>query len=170
VGPFCHLGVTSVLLAGSKMAGVNLTPEIIAASYIGGVLIDGDKVFEIYHRNIKKETPDITARDRILHSILAFPFAVLLGHFSDSILPVVAVMLHIAADSFVPGLLKSGKHYPSHSRRKWITNPFAKDSWYRFVPKNWPIKYPPKLNLLYKLMEPMGLVLAIISIFILFRV
>ncbi len=98
MGPVCHIGLTSGILAGSRLAGIDVTPEIIAVSYCGGVLIDGDKIFEIYHRNIKKLSSDITARDRILHSIFAFPFALFLALLSGSLLPAIAVLLHIAAD------------------------------------------------------------------------
>lgn len=168
MGPLCHLGVTSALLAGSKLAGVNLSPEVIAMTYLGGVLIDGDKVFEIYHRNVRKLPPDITARDRILHSVFAFPFAALLTLLSSSLLPAIAVLLHIMADSFVPGLLRDGRHYPSHPRRKWISLPFAEQFWYQFVPRGWPIQYPPKLNSFYKLAEPVGLVLTLLACLTLF--
>lgn len=169
MGPGCHIGLTSALLAGSKLAGLEVTPEVITAAYIGGVFIDGDKVFEIYHRNIQKITPDITARDRLLHSVFAFPFAAVLAILVDSILPAIAVMLHIAADSFIPGLLKDGKHYPSHSPRKWIMVPFAGRLWYRFVPRGWPVTYPPTLNRFYKFMEPVGLALTVISVFVLYK-
>ena len=171
MGPICHIGLTSGLLAGVRLAGVNVTLEIIAASYCGGVLIDADKIFEIYHRNIKKCPPDITARDRILHSALVFPFTILLTFLSGSVLPMIAVFLHITMDSFIPGLLWGNRYYPSHARIKWLMFPFYPSVVKRqaIISRNWPVEYPPKLLLLYKLMEPVGLILTVISFFILTR-
>jgi len=168
MGPICHIGLTSGLLAGSKLAGMDVTPGVIAATYCGGVFLDADKIFEIYHQNIKKLPPDITARDRILHSVFAFPFALFLTFLSGSLLPAIAVLLHIAADSLIPGLSQGNRYYPPHARIKWLLCPFA-DAEQRqaIIFRNWPLKYPPKLNLLYKLMEPVGLILTVVSFFIL---
>ena len=171
MGPICHIGLTSSLLAGSRLVGIDVTPEIIAYAYCGGVLLDTDKVFEIYHRGIKKLPPDITAKDRILHSFLAFPFALLLTFLSNSLLPAIAVLLHIMADSFIPGLLQSNRYYPSHARIKWLMFPCYPSAEQRrkIISKNWPIKYPPRLGSFCKLMEPIGLILTIISFFILIK-
>lgn len=172
MGPLCHIGLTSGLLAGSRLLGVNITPEIIAVTYCGGVLLDADKVFEIYHRSIKKLSPDITAGDRILHSVFAAPFAFALTLLTSSLLPAIAVLLHIMADSFIPALLHGDKYYPSHARIKWLMypfRPFVGERRRMIVSKNWPIEYPPQLSLRYKLMEPIGLIFTGISLFILIK-
>ncbi len=161
-----HVGLTAGLLTAAKIAGYTVTPEIAVATVIGGIFLDGDKVFEMYQgmRNPNK-TPDITARCRILHSILAGPFGLILSSLMSSWLPFMAVLLHIGADSFIPGLIKDGKSYPSHSPRKWIAFPFSKKSWQKAT-KGWPITYPPKMNWVYNKLGPAaGGVLFILSIF-----
>lgn len=171
MGPVCHIGLTSGFLAGLRFVGINVTPEIIAYAYCGGVLLDADKVFEIYHRGIKKLPPDITAKDRVFHSFLAFPFALLLIFLNNSLLPAIAVLLHIMADSFIPGLLQNDRYYPSHARIKWLMFPFypSAEKRQKIIFKNWPIKYPPKPSSFCKLMEPTGLILTIISFFVLIK-
>ncbi|OGN27824.1 MAG: hypothetical protein A2941_00550 [Candidatus Yanofskybacteria bacterium RIFCSPLOWO2_01_FULL_49_17] len=163
MGPISHVGVTLGLLTGAQMAGADISPTVIAASIGSGVFIDGDKIFEIYHRGFLKLTPDITARDRILHSVLAFPFGGALCWVSHSWLPFVALLLHIFVDSFIPCFRKDGKLYPSHPRLKWVMAPWMADAWYRIVPRGWPVQYPPVPAMVYKLAEPVGAVLAIIS-------
>lgn len=163
MGPLCHLGLTSTWLAGHRLAGSGPSLEVIITSLIGGVLLDGDKVFEVYHRKFKQQVPDITARDRLLHSVLAFPFGFGLSWWSGSWLPLGAVLLHIAADSFIPGLKYAGKHYPPHSPWKWLLFPIPASWWYQIVPKGWPIQYPPQFNRCYQLAEPVGLALTLVA-------
>lgn len=165
MGPLVHAGATVALLAGANLAGYNVNQEIAAATILGGFFLDGDKVFEIYQKMKKPdETPDITARCRILHSILAWPFGLTLSFLVGSWLPFVAVLFHVGADSFVPGLKKDGKDYPSHSPRKWIAFPFSKKSWAK-VTKGWPITYPPEMNWVYNKLGPaVGVILMILSV------
>jgi len=156
VGPIVHLSFTATLLTGARLAGYNVNTEIAVASLIGGIFLDGDKAIEIVVSREKKkkgEIPDITARCRILHSIFAFPFGLLLSFAVGSWLPFIAVLLHIFADSFIPGIEQDGKYYPSHSRRKWLANPFLKKSWKK-VAIGWPVTYPAELNWVYKKLCP----------------
>lgn len=70
MGPMLHIGFTAALVSGAKLAGYNVSAEVIAASVIGGIFLDADKVFEIVANRKKAkrgEIPDITARCRILH-------------------------------------------------------------------------------------------------------
>lgn len=164
MGPLCHLGLTSVLLAGAKISGLEITSEITAASLMGGVLIDGDKVFEIYDQKFRGNTPDITARARLLHSIFAFPFGMSLGYLTGSYLPFVAVLLHALTDATIPGLTQNGRYYSTHPPLKWLMCPFPASLWYKIVPMGWPVKYPPQLNLCYKLAEPIGLIVTVLII------
>lgn len=162
MGPIIHTGFVALLLTLAKLIGYDINLEIFLASILGGVLIDGDKVFEIIDKK-RREIPDITARWRLLHSIFAFPFGIILGLTVNSSLPFFAVLLHITLDSAVPGIVKNGKNYPSHSPRKWIAIPFVEKSW-RTVTGNWPITYPPEFNWIYKKLAPIvGIALLILS-------
>ena len=163
MGPMCHLGMTSALLAGAKFSGLDVSPEIIAITTTGGVLIDSDKVFEIYDQKFKRQPPDITARVRLLHSVFAFPFGISLSYLSNSMLPFWAVLLHMLADAFIPGLKQDGRHYSTHPPLKWIMCPFPASLWYKIVPIGWPVKYPAQLNLCYELAEPIGFVVTLIA-------
>lgn len=166
MGPLCHLGLTSTLLVGAKFSGLEVPPEIIAVSIAGGVLIDGDKVFEIYDQKFKKLEPDITARSRILHSIFAFPFGIGLAYLAGSWLPFLAVLLHALTDATVPGLTQNGRYYSTHPPLKWIMCPYPARLWYKIVPIGWPVKYPADINLCYKLAEPIGLALTLLAILV----
>ncbi len=149
MGPLVHAGATAALLAGMNLTGYNVNYEIAGATILGGFFLDGDKVFEIFSNRQKAkrgESPDITARCRLLHSIFAWPFGWVLNLMVDSLLPFFAVVLHIFADSFIPGLIKDGKHYPSHPPLKWMMFPFLKKLWYKIVPIGWPVTYPPEFN------------------------
>ncbi len=161
-----HAGFTAALLTGVKLAGYDVGTEVIVASVLGGIFLDADKAIEIManrEKAKKGKIPDITARCRILHSIFAWPFGLALSLIISSWLPFIAVLLHIFADSFIPGLGKDGKHYPSHSRRKWIAIPVIKKSWAK-VTIGWPITYPPKFNWVYEKLSPsVGLILLILS-------
>jgi hypothetical protein len=161
------VGFTAVLLMGAKLAGCDISAEVAAASVIGGIFLDGDKAVEIVVNREKAkrgQIPDITARCRILHSIFAFPFGLVLSFAVGSLLPFIAVVLHIFADSFIPGIIgKDGKNYPSHSCRKWLANPFSQKSWAK-VAIGWPVIYPPKFNWIYEKLAPaVGLLLMIFS-------
>lgn len=164
MGPGCHLGLTSTLLVGAKFYGLDISPGVFTTSIIGGVLIDSDKVFEIYDQKFKKLEPDITARCRILHSILAFPFGIGLNYMAGSWLPFLAMLLHALTDATIPGLTQNGRHYSTHPPLKWITPPFPASLWYKVVPMGWPVTYPAEPNLCYKLAEPIGLVLTLLAI------
>ncbi len=167
MGPLIHLGLIAGLLSVADFVGYSVAPEITLATVIGGVLLDGDKVFEIVSnraRAKKGQMPDITARCRILHSVFAFPFGLILSFLVSSWLPFFAVLLHIYTDSFIPGLIKDGKKYASHSPRKWIAFPFSKKSW-RKVTIGWPITYPPEFNRIYTKLSPIiGGALFILSV------
>lgn len=171
MGPITHIGLTAVLLAGAKFIGFDVNNEIIFAAMTGGVLLDGDKSIEIVANRIKKNKgaiPDITARCRILHSIFAFPFGLFLSLAVSSCLPFIAVLSHIFCDSFIPGLEKDGKHYPSHSPRKWLANPFSLALWKK-VGIGWPITYPPELNWVYDKLSPaIRIILLILSIILIY--
>ncbi len=111
------------------------------------------------------KTPDITARCRILHSILAWPFGLTLSFVVGSWLPLLAVLSHALADSTIPGLIKDGKHYPSHPPLKWIMFPFLKKLWCTIVPKGWPVTYPPEMNWVYNKLGPVvGGILLLLSV------
>lgn len=166
MGPGCHLGLTSVVLAGAKWAGLDVSPEAVILSVAGGVLIDGDKAFEIYDQKFKCNPPDITARMRILHSIFVFPFGLGLTYLAGSWLPFLATLLHMFADAFIPGLKQNGRHYSTHPPLKWIMLPFPARWWYKVVPIGWPVKYPARLNMCYKIAEPIGLIVTFVSIII----
>lgn len=166
MGPVCHLGLTSALLAGTKLNGIEISAEIAAISVAGGVLIDCDKVFEIYDQKVKKLDPDITARCRLLHSIFAFPFGIGLSYLAGSWLPFFAVLLHALTDATIPGLTYNGKKYSTHPPLKWLMPPVPAFLWYKIVPLGWPVKYS-QPNYIYKVAEPIGLILAVLSIFIL---
>ncbi len=171
MGPMLHIGFTAALVSGAKLAGYNVSAEVIAVSVIGGIFLDADKVFEIVANRKKAkrgEIPDITARCRILHSILAFPFGLALSLTVSSWLPFIAVLTHIFADSFIPGIEKNGKHYPLHSRRKWLANPFSEKSWAK-VTIGWPITYPPEFNWVYEKLIPkigIGLIFSIVFLWL----
>ncbi len=157
MGPEVHAGATAALLLGANLAGYNVGLEIIAATTLGGFLIDGDKVFEIADNKLRAKMgkiPDITARWRVLHSILAWPFGWILSFYVGSWLPFIAIFLHALADSAIPGLEKDGKNYPSHPPLKWIMPPFFKKWWYQIVPIGWPVTYPSKLNRVYTRLAP----------------
>lgn len=166
MGPLIHTGLTLTLLVCAGLVGWNLSPEVLIATVFGGVLIDGDKIFEMINNRTKRrrgEIPDITARWRILHSILAFPFGAFLSILVNSALPFLAVLGHIFLDSFVPGITKDGKDYPSHSRLKWTAFPNSDYSWKK-VTENWPITYPPQFNWIYKKLCPViGALLILLS-------
>lgn len=164
MGPACHLGLTSALLAGACYTGNHVSSEVIIASIVGGVLIDSDKVFEFYHDKVKRYSPDITARSRVLHSILGFPFGIGLSCLVASFLPLYAVLLHMIADSSIPGLTYAGKHYCTHPPLKWAMFPYPASWWYRIVSKGWPVKYPAEPNLFYKIAEPVGAIATFLSI------
>ena len=156
MGPLVHFGLTAGLLSVADLAGCSINKEIFAAVVVGGVFLDVDKAFEIISNNLKKkkeQMPDITARCRILHSILAFPFGVVLSFWAVSFLPLLAVLIHIWADSFIPGIIKDGENYPSHSPRKWVAVPFIKKSW-SMVTIGWPVSYPPEFNWIYNKLSP----------------
>ena len=130
MGPLVHFGLTVGLLSVVDLVGCNINKEIFAAVVVGGVFLDADKAIEIVDNRLRKkkgQMPDITARCRILHSALAFPFGVVLSFWAVSFLPFLAVLLHIWADSFIPGIIKDGKNYSSHSPRKWVAVPFIKN-------------------------------------------
>lgn len=166
MGPLCHLGLTSALLAAVKFNGSEVSSDMVAISIAGGVLIDGDKIFELYDQKIKKLDPDITARSRVLHSIFAFPFGLSLSYLAGSWLPFLAVLLHIITDATIPGLTQNGRHYSTHPPLKWIMCPFFPDLWYKIVSLGWPVKYPAQTNLCYKLSEPLGAVLTLFIVLV----
>ncbi len=165
--PLVHFGLTAGLLSVADLAGCNINKEIFAAVVVGGVFLDADKAFEIISNSLKKkkgQMPDITAQCRILHSALAFPFGIVLSFLAISYLPFLAVLLHIFADSFIPGLIKDGKNYPSHSPRKWVAIPFIKKSW-EITTVGWPVTYPPEFNWVYNKLGPaIGGVLLVSSV------
>ncbi len=169
MGPVMHIGLTSFLLVNAKLLGFNVDSDVCFATIAGGILLDADKTIEIpvnWFKSRKGKIPDITARCRILHSIFAFPFGLILSFAISSWLPFIAVLLHIGADSFIPGLEKDGKHYPSHSCRKWLANPFSQKSWEKVI-IGWPITYPPKLNWIYNQLAPItGAFMTILSFFL----
>lgn len=168
MGPVVHASATVALLAGANLAGYNVNYEIVGATVLGGFFLDGDKVLEIIANRQKSkrgELPDITARCRIGHSILAWPFGWLLSVVVGSWLPLLAVLLHAVADSAIPGLVKNGKQYPSHPPLKWIMFPFSKKLWYEIVPKGWPVTYPPEFNQIYSKWAPaISAVLILLSV------
>ncbi len=164
MGPACHLGLTSALLAGAKFGGLDISPEIAVISVVGGVLIDGDKVFEIYDQKIKKLDPEITARCRLLHSIFAFPFGIGLSYLASSWLPFFAVLLHALTDATIPGITQDGRNYSTHPPLKWLMCPYPASLWYKVVPIGWPVKYPAQINLVYKIAEPIGLMVTAVTI------
>lgn len=164
MGPLCHMGLTSSVLALAEISGKNLTTYEITATIVAGILIDADKIFEIYQYRIKKQTFDPTARCRILHSCLAFPFGILLSQLTLSILPLLALFSHIAADALIPVIKYKNRHYSSHPPLVWFVLPFFKNWRYQFVTKGWPITQPAQFNIVYKLGEIMGLVLLISSL------
>ena len=167
MGPLIHIGSIAALLTCARLIGYNLSLEIIIATVFGGVLIDGDKIFEIINNRLRQnrgEIPDITARCRILHSFLACPFAVILSLAAGSFLPFIAVLLHVFFDSFIPGVIKDGKCYPSHSRLKWVMLPYPAKYWKRIVTLNWPVTFPPEFNWIYRRLAPLvGIILLILS-------
>ncbi len=151
-----HTGLTFGLLVVADWVGFKVDGDVSLAAVAGGVFLDADKVVEIIsnRRKAKKgEIPDITARCRILHSVLAFLYGGTLSLLVFSAVPFVAVLLHIGGDSFIPGLLKNGKNYPSHSRRKWLANPFSSESWAK-VTIGWPVTYPPELSWVHTKLGP----------------
>ncbi len=166
MGPIVHVGFTVALLSGAKLAGYSVGPEIVAASIIGGVFLDADKALEIMSNRVRAKKhiiPDITARCRILHSTFAFPFGLALSYITSSFLPFIAVLSHIFLDSFIPGLIKDGKNYPSLPPFKWIAVPFIK-KWWSIVTIGWPITYPPEFNWIYvKLCPAIGFILLLMS-------
>lgn len=144
-----HLAVTAALLGGASLIGLETSPEISLAVLIGGVLIDLDKGLEVLSNSLRKDRiSDITARSRILHSFLVFPFGLALSWLVLSWLPFLAVLLHVVLDSFIPAIEKGGKNYPSHPPWKWLSNPFSDKSWSK-VTNGWPVAYPPKFNRIY---------------------
>lgn len=167
MGPLVHLGLTGALLSAADFFGCNVSKEILAATVVSGVFLDADKVIEIVNNRIrakKGQVPDITARCRILHSIFAFPFGLTLSFLAGSWIPFQAVLFHIGADSFIPGLIKDGKNFPSHSPRKWLAVPFIKRSW-ETVTIGWPVTYPPEFNWVYNKLSPViGGILLILSV------
>lgn len=166
-----HLGLTAGLLSVADLAGLDITPGVAVATVIGGVFLDGDKTLEIYRKMRKpNEIPDITARCRILHSILAWPFGLTLSFFTGSWLPFLSVLIHIGVDSFIPGLIEDNRSYPSHSPQKWVANPFSKKSWSK-VSLGWQIIYPPKMNWIYRKLCPTigGLLLTLSAFYWLIR-
>lgn len=167
MSPLLHFGLTAGFLSVADLLGCNIDKKIFTAVVVGGVFLDIDKVIEIINNGLKKkkgQMPDITARCRILHSALAFPFGLALSFLTVSCLPFLAVLIHIWTDSFIPGLIKDGKNYPSHSPRKWIAVPFIQKSW-EIVTINWPITYPPKFNWIYSKLSPaIGGILLIMSV------
>ena len=109
MGPLIHIGSIAALLVCAKLIGYNVNLEICLASIIGGILIDGDKIFEIIDNRLKRrenEMPDITARWRILHSVLAFPSGAILSLIVYSWLPFSAFPTWVTANS------KAMKHWP----------------------------------------------------------
>lgn len=167
--PIVHFGLTVALLSGARLAGYSIGEEVAIASVVGGIFLDGDKAIEIFTNQVKAkkgEIPDITARCRILHSIFAFPFGLILSLVVSSWLPFIVVLLHIFADSFVPSLKENGKNYPSHSRRKWIANPFSSKSWAK-VTIGWPVTRAAETNWVYDILGPIvGLILLLLSFLI----
>lgn len=165
MGPIIHIGLIAAFLVLAELSGHSLSLEICFAVFMGGVFIDGDKVFEIIDNKLKRKKgklPDITAPSRILHSGLAFPYGLVLSLMVFSWLPFVAVLIHIFLDSIVPGVIKDGKHYPSHSLWKWVTAPFL-GTW-KIVTIGWPVTYPPEFNWVYKRLAPLiGIVLILLS-------
>lgn len=166
----CHMGLTTAVLTGAKLARHDLSVIEIVAVYVGGVLLDSDKVFEIFEQKILGRSWDLTARYRILHSFLAFLFGFFLVWFSDSWLLFLALLLHIGADSFIPAITaENEKRYPCHAPLKWVMLPFFKSLWYKVVPIGWPLlTYTHQFNKVNKLGESAGLVLFILSCTILF--
>ena len=164
MGPLCHVGMTTAVLAGAKLIGHDLSLHEVVAVYMGGVLIDGDKVFEIYQTKILGKPWDITARCRILHSFLAFPFGLLLVWLTSSWLPFLALLFHIGADSLIPAIKEGGRHYPSHPYFIWMMLPFLKNWWYKVVPIGWPVTPASRFNKIYKLGEPVGLFVSILAV------
>lgn len=167
MGPLCHVGMTTAILAGAKLTGHDLSTVEVAAVYMSGVLIDGDKIFEIYQTKILGKPFDITARCRILHSFLAFPFGLFLVWLTGSWLPFLALLFHIGADSLIPAIKEGGRHYPSHPYFIWIMLPFFKNLWYKVVPIGWPVIPTSQFNKIYKLGELVGSVISIFAILLL---
>ncbi len=160
MNPIVHAAATVAIVAIAHAAGMKLDTNIIVGIFVGGVFLDADKALEIVG-NLKHQNKfpgvvvrDITARVRVLHSALAWPFACALCLATKSLLPMCAVISHILCDSAIPGITVNGKSYPSHSPWKWITFPFFKKSWYEIVPRGWPVRYPPQFNLIYRKMAP----------------
>lgn len=168
MGPLCHVGMTTAVLAVAKLTGHDLSLVEVIAVYIGGVLIDGDKIFEIYENKFLKKPWDITARCRILHSLLAFPFGLLLVYLAGSWLPFLALLSHIGADC-LPGVSENGRYYSCHSCLKWLMLPFLKKLWYKVVFVGWPVTAASRLNEIYKLGELLGLAILVISLAFLIR-
>ncbi len=166
MGPIVHVGLTAALLSGARLAGYSVGTEVIAASVLGGIFLDADKAIEIVanqEKAKKGQAPDITARCRILHSVFAWPFGLVLSFAVGSWLPFIAVLLHVFADSFIPGIEKDGKNYPSHPPLKWIAMPFSK-KWWEIVTIGWPITYPTEMNWVYNKLGPaVGFVLLLMS-------
>jgi len=171
MGPILHIGLTSGLLVAADLTGYNVSSDVLLATVAGGIFLDADKSIEIVSNRQKAkkgEIPDITARCRILHSVLAFPYGLALSLLVSSWIPFLAVLYHILADSFIPGLIKDGKNYPSHSPRKWLAVPFVKRSW-ETVKIGWPVSYPPEFNWVYsKFCPAIGLTLLGLSFVYLF--
>ncbi len=167
MGPMIHLGLTATFLSGARLAGYDVNTEIAAAIFVSGIFLDGDKTLEIISNRVRAKKhimPDITARCRILHSIFAWPFGLVLSFAVCSWLPFIAVLSHIFLDSFVPGLIKDSKNYPSHPCRKWLANPFSERSWAK-VTIGWPVTYPPEFNWVYNKLAPaIGGVLFFLSV------
>jgi len=158
MGPLLHAGLTFGLLVAADLTGCKVNKEFFLAVVAGGIFLDADKAIEIISNRQKAkkgEIPDITARCRILHSEFAFPFGLALSWLAGcSLIPFLSVLLHIGADSFIPGLMKDGKNYPSHSPRKWLADPFSKKSW-AWAMIGWPVTYPPEFSRMYTRIGPM---------------
>jgi len=167
MGPLAHLGLTAGLLAGADALGCRVDGGVCTAAVMGGFLIDCDMglaIIDNYRRKKEGLIPDITGEWRVLHSIVAWPCGLALSWLVFSWLPLLAVFLHALADSFIPGIPKDGKDYPSHSPRKWLAVPFVPDSWER-VTIGWPITYPHELNWIYKKLAPaIGGILLLVSV------
>lgn len=158
MGPIFHVGLTAFSLSIANFFGYNISQQVFLVSLAGGVLIDSDKIIEKVNKKTrieKGEAPDITARCRIFHSFFALPFGLTLSLMAHSWFPFFAVLLHIAADSFIPAVKKSGKYYPSHSPLKWLAIPFIKRSW-KTVTLGWPVTYPPEITWVYQKLSLMG--------------
>ena len=156
MGPLLHVGLTAGLLVGADLTGFKINKEVIMAAVAGGIFLDADKVIEIISNRQKAkkgEIPDIAARCRILHSIFVFPFGLGLSFLASSLLPFLAVLYHIWADSFISSLVKDRRNYPSHPPRKWLAFPFIKSSW-ETVTIGWPVTYPPEFNWIYRKLGP----------------